>query len=500
MMSSTSPPLAFEPTPAIEAIDKEYSAKGGMEKTHTGIFHDGRGASSKEVHFSPLVSPARRAQSIATSVPLLDPVSSASEIPQPSFRSRNVTPHFDINAYIEQSRMLMEKQRLNFERERRAFEEERNLWNAERAMMQAKIAELELTVNNSTHGKRRYSTESSAQSSRSDFGHSLISSNHASRLPSHSSSAPPVWDTPDTSGTVTRVFSNEDPLKRASNNTLPSIAEAGSLPAHDRSPSPHSKPMDQARNMPIPIEMIDSELDGITLKSSRLPSSFSGTIERLEGDGFTLKSTSLPPSLVAKVITPPKAFPDSSSLPSSKANEGSLNAIASDLSSPADEKLIMHAGHTPMAIGSASAGSASSQSTQMPTPKNGTASPPKRQSPSKVPARPPMRPSENSDSYFETAIIRQDGPNEQDPDPRLKEPLTLESIQEHGKENSFLNELDAKLLTEAKKHLRSPIDSMRSDDESRKIEADHDDGIPQLRIKKSTNFGSVYGSKRPGNI
>jgi hypothetical protein len=494
MARRRSPPLSFEPTPAV--IDN-------VETT---------GRTTKEVHFSPVDPIPRRAQSVATTVPLLEPVSSASHLPWHNYNVNSANSSNDMESYIQQSRTVLQTQRLNFERERKVFEDERKLfegerklWNTERALLKAKIADLEAVANRSKSEKRKYSnesTKSSTQSFRSDLERSP-NSDSGSKAPSISHASPPIWEGPENMARASRVFSepntlvtnpfSEDQIKHT-NGHLPSISENGSFPALEKEISPFSLPPGRALSVPISIDKIDKSLDGITLKS-----------------------TALAPSFVTTVRTPDTMTPQRSRSPNAKSAVGGGMRVEMDrLLSPLDEKLKLHAGHTPMAFDAeGSTGPTSNHSTEIPTPVQE-----KPPAPASTAYRPPPRPSEKSGSYFsfsaddaQESKTKHEGEDDQMPksnyendekeneDPELTEPLVLSSNNDHGQSNAFLSTLDAKLMMEAKKYVKSP-DSNPTDEKdwSDTPGSTQDDEGPKIRMKRSTNFGSAFGSNRCGNI
>jgi hypothetical protein len=470
--------MTFEPTPAIDSNKENFSPLTENPNTSMPEIRFGR-RPSKEVHFSPVFSPARRAQSLATAVPFLEPISSASQLPRQNPRMQSVPPELDMSAYMEQSRLLLESQRLNFEREREIFEKERRLWNTERVMLKAKMADLELSLNkNGATARRRFSNEApsgSAQSFRTEFGQrSSLSSLRTTRGSSEPNGAHPVWETPDMGAAVTRVFSNEDQQPQAKksvsiSNGLPSIAE-----------NAIEKPL-PPRSVPVPVAMLDSSLDGITLKSAGLESSF------------------------VKISSPSSTSPPQPPSPGPRINkeEKILSVNLDGLLSPTDAKLVMNAGHTPMefdepaSTGEVVTGIESQKSPQLRLP---TAKPESHSS--SRPTRPLMPPSERSDSYFvgvmETGVDGEALP--ENGDVELKGPLIMESKHEEGHDDQFLDQLDAKLLAESQR----PRTESKAESEGRdgivKIDDEGDDGIPKLRLKQSTNFGSAFGSKNCGYI
>ena len=126
-------------------------------------------------------------------------------------------------------------------------------------------------------------------------------------------------------------------------------------------------------------------------------------------------------------------------------------------------------------------------------------------------------PNERADSYFPSAPIVE----ESEGDPELKGPLALKN-ESKDDNNSFLNELDSKLLDVAK-HSPSPLvgaddpgaedsstigdgDDKARDEIGAKENEDGDDAKsldegdsePRLKIKRSMNFGSVFGARSCG--
>jgi hypothetical protein len=401
-----------------------------------------------------------------------------------------------MEAYIQQSRAVLQTQRLNFERERKLFEEERKLfegerklWNAERALLKAQILDLEAAVTKSKGEKRKYSNNSVKSTSQS-FRSSSFTSTGGSRLSSTSNTSPPVWEGPEHLVPASRVFSepttlannpfSEDQIKHV-NVHLPSISENGSFPTLEKEISPSSVPPERAMSIPIPIDKIDKSLDGITLKSTALVSSF-----------------------VAKITTPDVLTPQRSPSPKSKPAGAEVFRVGMDeLLSPLGEKVKLHAGHTPMAFELASSTEpTSTQATEITTPVL-------EKPPAPVPTgrRPPPRPMEKSDSYFSSiseedqGMKRNDNEEKENEDPELKGPLTLSSNNEDGQSNAFLNTLDAKLMMEAKRYVKSSESTQCDDDNPQGTQScPLDEEGPRLRMKNSTNFGSAFGSNRCGNI
>lgn len=475
-MGPKSPSLAFEPTPAL-AFDKENFSPLMENPTSSTI--DGRLGSSlsKEVHFFPVLSPIGRAQSLATSVPFLEPVSSASQLPRHTVRIKNAPPEIDMNAYMEQSRSLLESQRLNFEKERDIFERERRLWNAERAMLKSRIANLEDNLSKTSTGRRRSSNDAPSvrvQSFRKDVSQKSNFNNlRTTRGASEPNGAHHVWETPDMGGRVTRVFSNDEKQPQckkpvSTSNGLPSIAEGG-----------NEKPV-SLRSNPVPITVLDSSLDGITLKSAGLESSF-------------VKVSS--PS-----ATPPPNLPSPGS--GIHKEEDSLRVKVDGPISPADPILVRNAGHTPMEFGKPTISETPSGVESLGSPERAVPPPPQASISSSRPSYTALQPSERSDSYFSSAFATgtDEEPLQTDGDVELKGPLIMKSQHAEGQENLFLDQLDAKLLAEAQRPRQASIAESDRKNGYGKLDDEIDDEVPRLMLKKSMNFGSAFGSMNCGKI
>ena len=130
--------------------------------------------------------------------------------------------------------------------------------------------------------------------------------------------------------------------------TLPrcSICHQSQKTSRFPSLSKEISPISKEESRPVPAEQIDKNLDGITLKSSGLTSSF-----------------------VAKITSPQFDSPARSPSPRAKETpkKNNLQVSMSGLMSPLDEKLKRNAGHTPMAFSGDTSISAE-VSTGIPTP------------------------------------------------------------------------------------------------------------------------------------
>ncbi|KAK6373865.1 hypothetical protein LTS17_007834 [Exophiala oligosperma] len=477
-MAPRSPTHAFDPTPALEHDPYNFSPvnlSGSMDPLKNGT--------SKGVRFSetPSLLPQGRHSIATTTVPLLPPVPSASQIPKHGFQMTNPTPEVDITAYMEQCRMLNNQLREAHDCERRA-------WDIERTALKARISELERRLSRSRDSKRRSSNDSSDASLRSfraEIKPLSRTSNRARASSDSSGGAPPIWQGPEVLPPVTRVFSHEDTAGH-----LPSISENEQFPSLSKEISPTSQK--EVENVPVPVEQVDKTLDGITLKSAGLASTFD--------TGITS------PQFASPAHTP-------SPQPKRPLDE-ILQVDVKSLLSPLDEKLKRNAGHTPMAFdGTLSSGT---DSTNNLTPKQEN---PVEPAPTK---RPPLRPAENSDSYFsfssaipdpvekaQEAIPEQVEPepqHEAEDDPSLQGPLMLDSSAKSEAANAFLEKVDAMLSEEAavrsryETALSDDNDEMKSAEASEKPHTQDPDDEPRLKIKHTMNFGSAWGGDMPGRI
>lgn len=443
-----------------------------MKSIHTDP-PDGHGSVYKEVRFSPTSTPLRRAVSLSGSNP-----SKTSRYQQTSMSKIPEVNGFTVDtSYIDQSRELLENQRATFETERELFAQERRLWEKERSLLRRKIAELESLLK-----CQKNSAALSILSTKPVLGTPQYEG-HGDSL-SHSVQ---VWEGTSPGGRPTRVFRDEDVPDHTSLSPL-TEGSGSNPPSLDAALSPQSQAQAQAVaangatvSVPVPIEKLDSRLDGITLKS-----------------------TALPPGVVARVITPPSPSPLETSpapgpgpgpAPSEPArpqmeHRNSLKLKLSDLGPP-NENLVRDAGHTPMAIIEVDGSQRTTQETS-----------PMEMPPMELPPREeeaplaPMvstaqQPRENSESYF---------PDVPD-DPALQGPLVLTNDQEH--DNSFLNELDQKLLDQAKCILSHSSGS--SDPNEKAADAElpsqgEEEPEPEIKFRKSTNFGTAFGLSNCGEI
>ncbi|KAG9776890.1 hypothetical protein ABEF93_005095 [Exophiala dermatitidis] len=480
-MAPRSPTQAFDPSPAIEHDPGNFSPLNQTEAMPVPPV-SGSQVVPKGVRFSdvPTTVPQGRHSIATTNVPLLPSVSSASQLPKHGFQIPSSVSEIDITAYMEQCRVWNTQLRESHEAERKA-------WDIERTALKARIAELERKLNRTRDPKRRSSNDSSSASLHSfcsDLHYFGTDGTHRSRLTSEPAHAPPpVWKGPESTPPVTRVFSRDDDVAH-----LPSISETEPLQSQSKEISPTTSGQE---NVPVPIEQVDNTLDGITLKSAALTSSFD--------TGITS------PQFATPVHSPP-AQPE-------EGTEGLLQVDLKNLVSPLDEKLKMHAGHTPMAFdGTLSSGV---ETTDNLTPKQEQ---PFAPAPT---ARPPLRPTEASDSYFSftsaanepEADTQQTIPEAQEPeqnpihepedDPALKGPLMLDPGAKTEAASTFLHIVDEKLVElvhDTKEDSEASEQKQAAESSPAPAQEEADDDMPRLRIRNSTNFGSAWGGDMPGRI
>lgn len=357
------------------------------------------------------------------------------------------------------------------ERQRKVHSEERDLWHIERKELEEKIVKLEVSL-------RRYQAISSSQAT-SPIEKSGSAANSSfwslwgaegSRGTSTSSTGDEVWRGPKTDVQPTRTFSANSTQTHRSDR-LPSIAEN----AHTRNrkeSSEHSTDKQGAPHKPsINGADIDKNLDGITFKTGGLA-----------------------PGVVKNIMTPQSPSPVHAS--PSKVSPGTIPLPSNKLEAPEDI-LTRDAGHTPLARRSYSnydgPGSADAE----------TPTQPELERPPLEPHTTAVKlPSERSDSYFPPV------PEEPEPagneDPELKGPLGLTN--DASADNKFLSALDSK-LEQAAKSSPDNLDSPAVAGASSNTTTDQDGGDddvpefdhePRLRIKRSINFGSAFGSKSCG--
>ena len=417
----------------------------------------GHGSLYKEVRFSPTPTPVRRTQSVPDTH--LDSRSHHTRGP----KTKGATYSAVGADYLQQVRSLLDRQRANFEDERKLFNEERQLWENERSLLNQRISELESLLKgrgstgagatNSTAPTGAFASYALTSAFHNQFSRPLLadSTDHP-----HPTSAQ-VWEGSSPGSRPTRVFPD---VEKTDLQGLVSPEQGGNLliaaPSLDAalSPKSHAADLPAAACVPVPIERLDSKLDGITLKSSALP-----------------------PEIVARVITPPSppSLEDSPSF-SGRASAEHRNSLKLKLSElgPPEFNLTRNAGHTPMARIDRDV------DTEQPSPQE-VANEDKSLAPAAL-----RQPAENSDSYFADLAD----------DPALKGPLSLLNEKEH--DSDFLREVDQKLLDQVKQVLGYPRSS--DDQKPTEVEPPSQGEEPELRFKKTTNFGTAFGNSDCGKV
>ncbi|KAL2813262.1 hypothetical protein BJX63DRAFT_229202 [Aspergillus granulosus] len=401
--------------------------------TSTTKLPNGHGSLYKEVRFSPTATPIRRSHSVPNDHPTFNP-----DPARALERRKETLPALAIG-YLEESRSLLDRQRINFDRERILFAEERQLWEKERELLKIRIAELEALLK----GKGVAT------------GGVLYPTSFPSTHPSQ------VWEGSSPMSKPTRVFPDEEKPDTHFQFQLPTALEQGAsgrpAPSLDAALSPMSHATDSTASIPVPIEKLDSRLDGITLKSSALP-----------------------PEVVARVMTPPspsprETSPNSSHDKPSMDRRNSVKLKLSDLGAP-ETNLVRDAGHTPMVVIDRDVETAQG------TPGEGPLTPPITRV---------QQPTERSDSYFSGVTDLPD-------DPALKGPLSL--VNEKGHDDDFLSEVDQKLLSQARQILgpgpkggEIDEDDDGDDDETETKPPGQGDAEPEIKFKNTTNFGTAFG-------
>ncbi|KAL4887818.1 hypothetical protein BDV59DRAFT_162291 [Aspergillus ambiguus] len=415
---------------------------------------NGHGSLYKEVRFSPTATPIRRTQSVPHA-------HAAHRTQMLGTKADSATLSA---SYFQQVQALLDRQRMMIETERALFAQERGLWVHERHVLLARITELESLERD--HG-RTSSGRGSNVTSASHTGASAPKRSISFQLPfgaPHSTTSPDnrstttaqVWEGSSPGSRPTRVFTDTEKSDQQNLSIPEQGGHAGTLavspPSLDAALSPKSHAVDSTANasVSVPIERLDSKLDGITLKSSALP-----------------------PEIVARVMTPPSPLSRETS-PSSASHKAmerrnSLKLKLSDLGPP-ETNLVRDAGHTPMVCIDRD------EETAQLSPKEGALD---ADEPLALAA--PRQPAENSDSYFA------DLPD----DPALKGPLSLLNEEDHDSE--FLKELNQKLLDEARQAVgRSGGEELPEDETAASNQAEPE---PEIKFKKTTNFGTAFGTE-----
>lgn len=206
-------------------------------------------------------------------------------------------------------------------------------------------------------------------------------------------------------------------------------------------------------------------------------------------DGITFRKSSVALTINKSAVTPPRSSPPQSSLLTQRTPAGTVSLHSSLLTAPCDPYTKV-AGHTPPAPKSEYSSYEDLGATL-----NGLTTPtqPEMELPRPDPPTSVFKiPSERADSYFPDLDELKDG------DIELREPLGLKNNRVHDK--NFLSELDSKLL-EAARSEKLGSESTKSGKENIEDEEkiySQADPEPKLRIKRSMNFGSQFGTSTLG--
>nr|KMM66968.1 hypothetical protein CPAG_03304 [Coccidioides posadasii RMSCC 3488] len=340
---------------------------------------------------------------------------------------------FDLEGYIEQGRLALESLRISFECERAAFAEERKLWEKERCIMQQRIAELE------GPGGKAGNAAATGPKVNLFKGPQAEEQHH-------------VWEGSSPTARPSRVFPGDVPQAE------PESEGPGLSPSLDDALSPRSRPIDRSGHVPVPIELVDSSLDGITLKSTALPPDIAARVSPPILTSFGSRDTApfhkpvdteLNPGLPSQ--EPPCLASPVGGIPSDTYRTPMVpldQAVETMFPFPIAESMPNESPHAPF--------------------------------PSLFPV-----------ASLDTAHYHK----ELGDDPALQGTLGLQNDIEQDLE--FLEELDEKLLKEAQRALSRP--SLSSDEEDGQDDGEPPEPEPEIRFKRSTNFGSAFGSTQLGS-
>lgn len=369
------------------------------------------------------------------------------------------SPQIPPDAYISEYQKAMNHQR-------HAFDSERVMWNIERTELVEKIASLEELLCQ-YQGSPSVQKSASARMTASSSGSPTLGSYPRHSI-EHSINEFRRGVGGQSENKPTRIFSDSTTYMHTNTKRHPNVA--ANLPA--------SKP---TRSWSEGLKESVSTQRSTTVKPD----------SQKHYDGITFKST----IAESTVPTPPKGS-SAGSLPLVRESPGHLQlptvhevpVVASPIG---EENLILHAGHTPLALTVPGLdGTTSAIDSDLPTPSLESERPP---------LEPPTSftkvPSERAESYFPLpadelesgrASREVDTPAHAQQDPELQGPLGLTN--ERSSDNLFLSQLDSK-LTQAASSSNPPMAAR-----AQQIEGfDETDAEPKLKIKKSMNFGSQLG-------
>lgn len=439
-------------------------------------------------------------------------IGSASQIPSSQPRPSASLSHIP-------SQQLIDQQHTWIEHVRQVHAEERALWAFEREELRKTIKRLESVVHllSSAKGSAVASPTEPTSIPKRPFD------SFPARLPPRTSSldAPSngLWRGSGVPGgfpPTLHYVESRDPTH--SMHHLSSISEKPHL---NRKKSvgfdisrPLSPPNSGSKIAPISGDSIDASLDGISFKPSGLPPSLFKSV---------ITPNSQSPSPTHRSVSPLARSPPLYGPAAALEPKPVILALPRASFNKPDELLTAHAGHTPMSRINDDASDAS-------TPKLFPAPEQEQQQENEVPPldpppshAPPARPpNERAESYFPvlSPTSEEEDKGERDEDPALKPPLALPSDAPAGnpERGGFLSSLDHKLLQAQRS--QSEEELAKSSRVGAEIEAERgasstnagsesahqgggadagsedDSDEPKLKIKRSMNFGSQFGTLR----
>ncbi|KAI9779923.1 MAG: hypothetical protein M1839_007079 [Geoglossum umbratile] len=479
-MSSKSSPLPFLPSPAtlppiasnenfpplspIQALPETATSPPTrpLISAQVGLRRTPPDASTYNGHLSSFASPNHPSPVKPFSGPnSRQSFSSPLSSPRLAATSPNIIP----TSFVDQSRAFVEQQRRVFEQERLLFAQERELWETERKALYGRIKELELTIENNINGSwRKVSDLSHGRPSvesvsmfgqlghRGTFGNIGLSGS-VHRQPGQSDTGGKFWEGSSRNDSATRTF--PPPLK-ADDRNLHSISEGEDISPGKATEQPDLRSRKDSENSVRFVEMTPDSSSNIVGNGIDI-----SLIEK-DLDGISIKASALSPAVVAQLRSPPPGSPGISTPTSSHGlSPGGLSCLTKD------------AGHTPPAPAHYSI-----ESSEQPTPKQ----PGRLHRPSI--ALPPL-----------DSVLPSDSPT--DADPALVSPLGITNNDERNA--AFLNQLDSKLLQEARKIVCTSPEALSEDEESAEAgeagpAGDRSEPEVRIRFKRSMNFGSAFGS------
>ncbi|KAI9804464.1 MAG: hypothetical protein M1825_001363 [Sarcosagium campestre] len=366
-------------------------------------------------------------------------------------------------AFLDQARALRDQQRHLLEQERVMFEQERAIWDTERRVLVRRVRELELELGRAGKMQAKSSTGNGLSRLSGGGGGSrlgLVRTGSLNGLRSGPRVAEDVgekfWEgRASRNGSVaSRTFSSQPD---DTPSTLPSISETG-FSSVKRAGS-------------TAVEDTVSPTSGLRRESTQVGNGIDVSLVRKDLDGINLKSSAVSAAIVAKAKPP---SPSGST--SAKTQDATKATDAASTGSPIKNNYTKHAGHTPNASLSFSAIDSGS----------GLATPTQPEHLHRPSLLPDVVLGMNEDD---------DNDDLSDVDPVLQGPLTLQ--QDGGNDAHFLDQVDSKLLEEARKDMYAL--SPQTSTEKGEVEdaplrpPERETG---LKFRRSMNFGSAFGSQK----